>query len=347
MVEMRSSEELKIIDRGEAPLIGWMDPDEAREYFSTHKDKALRDKRISAKEAVERFIKDGDYIAIGGFGHVRVPMVIVYEIIRQKKKDLTIGAKTAVHDIDILIAAGCISKVEVAYAFGHELRGLSPAGRRAVESGKVKVVSEWSNAGYQWRLKAAAMGLPFIPARVMMGTDTFKKSSALLIEDPYSGKPLTLIPAVYPDVAIIHVHRADKYGNAQIDGALVEDFELARAAKKLIITAEEIVDEDVIRSRPYRTVIPYFLVDAVVEQPYGAHPTNMPGLYYSDEEHLGEYLKATKTEEGTEEYLEKYVYSVNDFWEYLEKVGGVKKLNYLKDVENLKRYPNYSWKRAK
>ncbi len=338
---------VEIIQRGEAELLGWMDPDEARSYFSKNKDKTMRDKLVSAREAVQRFIKDGDYIAIGGFGHVRVPMVIVYEIIRQGKRNLTIGAKTAVHDIDILIAAGCVSKVEVAYAFGHELRGLSPAGRRAVESGKVKVCSEWSNAGYQWRLKAAAMGLPFLPARIMMGTDTLKKSSAMVIRDPYSKKPITLIPAVYPDVAVIHVHRADRYGNAQIDGALVEDFELARAARKLIISAEEIVDEEFIRSQPYRTVIPYFLVDAVVHQPYGAHPTNMPNLYYSDEEHLGEYLKMTRTEEGTEEYLERYVYSVSDFWEYLERVGGMKKLEYLRKVEKLMSPPNYSWKRAK
>ncbi len=338
---------LRLIDEGEGPLLGWMAPDEARKYFSENKSKALIDKRMSPKEAVEKFIKSGNYIAFGGFGHVRVPMVIIYEMIRQGIKDLTIAAKTAVHDIDILIAAGCISKVEVAYAFGHELRGLSPAGRRAVESGKVKVVTEWSNAAFQWRFKAAAMGLPFLPARMMMGTDTFKKSAAKVIEDPFSGDPIVLIPAVYPDVAVIHVHRADKYGNAQIDGALVEDFELARAAKKLIITAEEIVDEEVIRSQPYRTVIPYFLVDAVVEQPYGAHPTNMPNMYYSDEEHLGEYLKMTKTEEGTKEYLDKYVYSVKDFWEYLERVGGVKKLKYLEKVEKLQALPNYSWKRAK
>jgi len=338
---------LEILEEGEAQLLGWMDPDEAREYFAKNKTKALVDKRLSPEEAVRKFIKSGDYVAFGGFGHMRTPMVIIYEMIRQGIKDLTIGAKTATHDIDVLIAAGSVSKVEVAYAFGHELRGLSPAGRRAVESGKVKVVSEWSNAGYQWRLKAAAMGLPFIPARMMMGTDTFRKSSAKVIRDPYSGKPITLIPAVYPDVAVIHVHRADKYGNAQIDGVLVEDFELARAAKKLIITAEEIVEEDLIRSQPYRTSIPYFLVDAVVEQPYGAHPTNMPYLYYSDEEHLGEYLKMTKTEEGTKEYLEKYVYSVKDFWEYLERVGGVKKLKYLEKVEKLQALPNYSWKRAK
>ncbi|MEZ0290498.1 MAG: CoA-transferase [Sulfolobales archaeon] len=334
---------VEVIAEGEAPLLCWMDPDDAREWFRENKSREMRDKLMEPSEAVNRFIRNGSYIAFGGFGHVRVPMVLIYEMIRQGVRDLTIGAKTAVHDIDILIAAGSVSRVEVAYAFGHELRGLSPAGRRAVESGKVKIVSEWSNAAFQWRFKAAAMGLPFIPTRIMMGTDTFRKSSAKVIRDPYSGKPVLLIPACYPDVAVIHVHRADRYGNAQILGHVIEDFELARAAKRLIITAEEIVSTEKIREEPHRTTIPYFLVDAVIEQPFGSHPCNMPYLYASDEEHMAEYLNLTRTEEGVREYLNKYVYGVRDFWEYLERVGGLKKLKYLMDLERGRAKPVYPW----
>jgi len=124
----------------------------------------MEDKVTDLHEAISKFVHDGSYIAMGGFGHVRVPMAAIYEIIRQKKRNLMVSGKTAVHDLDVLIAADCVSKVEVAYSFGHELRGLSPASRRAVETGRVKVVTEWSNAALQWRFKAAS-GLPWIPAR--------------------------------------------------------------------------------------------------------------------------------------------------------------------------------------
>jgi len=324
---------MKLIEGGRAELLGWHDPDEQREWIRMNKSLALKDKRTSLKEAVSKFLKDGDYVASGGFGHVRVSMASIYEITRQKRRNLTFAAKTAVHDIDILIAAGCVDKVEVAYSFGHELRGLSPAGRRAVEGGKVKVLSEISNAGFQWRFKAAAMGLPFLPTRVMLGTDTLRFSSAKVVEDPFSGKPICLLPACYPDFVFIHVHRCDKYGNAQIDGITVEDSELARAARRLILTTEQVVDEEEIRREPNRTIIPFYLVNAVCEVPYGSHPCNMPGLYYSDEEHMAEWLTLSRTEEGVQEYLDRYVFSVDDFSEYIELVGGEKKMDYLRRLE--------------
>jgi len=332
-----------ILSEGEAPLLGWMDPDEAREWVRKNKQREYTSKLMSPSEAVRKFIKDGSYVAFGGFGHVRVSMVIVHEIVRQNIKNLIYAAKTAVHDIDVLIAAGCVSRVEVAYAFGHELRGLSPAGRRAVEKGEVEVVSEWSNAAFEWRFKAAAMGLPFIPARVIAGTDTFKKSSSKIIRDPFSNKPIVLIPACYPDVAVIHVHKADIYGNAQILGHTIMDFELARAAKRLIITTEEIVHTEELRRQPYQTTIPFFLVDAVVEQPFGSHPGNMPYIYAFDEEHFAEYLSLTMTKEGALQYLQKYIYGVEDFWEYLERIGGYRKLKYLMDLEKKRAEPIYPW----
>jgi glutaconate CoA-transferase subunit A len=326
---------MKVIQEGEGELLGWMDPDEARRWMAENKSRSLSDKRMPLREAVERFTRDGDYFAMGGFGHIRVSMAAIYEMIRQGRKNMAMAAKTAVHDIDVLIGGGIVDRVECAYAFGHELRGLSPTGRRAVESGKVKVVGEISNAGFQWRFKAAAMGLPFMPTRVMLGSDTLRKSSAKVVDDPFTGKPLCLLPACYPDFVFVHVHRCDMYGNAQIDGITIEDIELARAAKRLIITTEELIDPDEIRDHPDRTAVPFFLADAVCVVPYGSHPGNMPGLYYSDEEHIAEWLRLSRTDEGVEEYMEKYVHSVDDFPEYVEKIGGAEKMEYLARLERL------------
>ena len=137
-------------------------------------------------------------------------------------------------------------------------------------------------------------------------------------------------------MTFIHVHRCDKYGNSQIDGIIIEDFELARAARRLIITTEKVIPEKRIRKEPWRTVIPFYLVDAVVEAPYGSHPGNMPYLYYSDEEHMAEWLKLSKTDEGAKQYFEKYVYGINTFKEYIRLVGGAKKLKYLRLLEQLR-----------
>jgi len=336
---------MKVLEEGKGELLGWLDPDEARRWMAENKSRALEDKRMPLRDAVQRFTRDGDYFALGGFGHIRFSMAAIYEMIRQGRRHLTMAAKTAVHDVDVLVASGVVDRVECAYSFGHELRGLSPAGRRAVEGGRVKVVAEISNAGFQWRFKAAAMGLPFLPARVMLGTDTFRFSSSKVVEDPFSGKPICLLPACYPDFAFIHVHRCDRYGNAQIDGIIIEDLELSRAAKRLILTTEHIVDEEEIRGAPDRTAIPFFLVDAVCEIPYGSHPGNMPGVYYSDEEHMSEWLTLSRTEEGVREYLDRYVFSVEDFSDYIELVGGREKLEYLRRLEALETPLRAPWAR--
>jgi acyl CoA:acetate/3-ketoacid CoA transferase alpha subunit len=338
---------MDIITEGKGELIGWHDPDDAREWVMKNKSRELKDKTTSASEAVARYIHDGEFIASGGFGHVRVSMAIVYEIIRQKKRNLYMAGKTSVHDLDVLIGAGCVDRVEAAYSFGHELRGLSPASRRMVESGRCKVIAETSNAGYQWRWLAAMMGLPFIPSRNLLGTDTGGYSCCKVVTDPFSGKPINLIPAAYPDAAFIHVHRCDMYGNAQIDGILVEDFELSRCARRLIITTEEIVDIEIIRREPWRTSIPYFVVDAVIEVPFGSHPCEMPERYYYDEEQIAEWLRLSKTEEGTEEYLNKYVFRVDDFEDYLQQNVGVKRLEYLKRREFLKTPMTAPWRNSK
>jgi acyl CoA:acetate/3-ketoacid CoA transferase alpha subunit len=327
---------MRIIERGQGRIVGWRDPDEQREWVRRNKTRELVNKQMDLKEAIARHVQDGDYIALGGFGHVRAPMAAVYEIVRQRKKNLTLACKTGVHDSDILIGSGCISHVEVAYAFAEELRGLCPASRRMVESGKCKVVAEISNAAFQWRFLAGMMGIPFMPTRNLMGTDTFRDSSAIVIEDPFTNKPICLVPSCNPDVVILHVYRSDIYGNCQIDGTLVEDFELARAGRRIIITTEEIISTDKIRDKPWNTMVPYFLVDAVVEVPYGGHPGTMPYRYYFDEEHIGEWLEVSRSEEGTKEYFKKYVFSVATHEDYLELVGGLKKMHYLKKLEDMR-----------
>ena len=336
---------MEVLKKGKGELIGWHDPDEAREWVLQNKSRELKDKTMTVEEAVSKFVQDGDFIVSGGFGHIRVSMAVIYEMIRQKKRNLVMGAKTAVHDLDILVGSGCVNKVEVAYAFGHELRGLSPASRRMVRSGECKVIAEISNAGHQWRWLAGMMGLPFIPSRNLLGTDTGNWSSSIVVEDPFSGKPINLIPAAYPDVAFIHVHRCDIYGNAQVDGIIVEDFELSRCARRLIITTEEIIDNEVIRRTPWETKIPFFVVDAVCEVPYGSHPCEMPEMYYYDEEHIAEWLRLSETPEGVDEYLQKYVFSVDNFEDYLELCGGVKKMNYLKRREFLREPMIAPWRK--
>jgi len=336
---------MEIVMQGKGELVGWHDPDEARSWVIENKSREPRNKMMTAKEAVERFVHDGDYIASGGFGHVRVSMAIVYEIIKQKKRNLTLAGKTAVHDCDILVGSGCVNRVEAAYSFGHELRGLSPASRRMVESGKCKVIAETSNAGYQWRFLAGMMGLSFVPSRTMLGTDTLKYSSCKVVKDPFTGKNITLIPAAYPDAVFIHVHRCDMFGNAQIDAIAVEDIELARCARRLILTTEEVVSNDVIRREPWHTKIPFLVVDAVVEVPYGSHPCEMPGMYYYDEDHIAEWLDISKTAEGADEYFKKYVFGVESFEEYLMLCGGIKKLNYLKRREQLREPMTAPWRK--
>jgi len=167
-----------------------------------------------------------------------------------------------------------------------------------------------------------------------------------VVKDPFGGKPVALIPAAYPDVAFIHVHRCDVYGNAQVDGILVEDFELSRCARRLIMTTENIVDNEFIRREPWRTCIPFLFVDAVVETPYGSHPCQMPGMYYFDEDHIAEWLSVSRTSEGVNEYMQKYVFGVDSFEDYLGLCGGVKRLNYLKRRESLREPMTAPWRKG-
>jgi glutaconate CoA-transferase subunit A len=309
---------MEVIQSGIGELI--QPPDlNAFRAWNRAKPKNLVDKRMTEEEAVSRFIHDGDYIGTELYGTVRCPMSLVNEIVRQGKKDLRVAGQ-GVLELDMLLAAHLVKALDITY-IGLEVYGVSNCFRREVESGRVETCVEWSNASITWRLKATALGVPFIPARSMLGTDTMKYSAAKVVKDPFTGDPICLLPALILDVGLIHVHRADKYGNAQIDGISGFAAEMARASKTLIISAEEIVDCEEIRRHPDRTIIPYYLVDAVVEAPYGSHPGEMCYVYVRDEPQIKEWVEASKETSTTQAYLEKYIYSVKNHQEYLNFIG--------------------------
>lgn len=320
---------MEVISSGIGPLIQPPDLNAFREW-NRAKPKALLDKRMTEAEAVSRFIHDGDYIGTELYGTVRCPMSLANEIVRQGKKDLRIAGQ-GVFELDMLLAAGLVKALDITY-IGLEVYGVSNCLRREVESGRVETCVEWSNAGIAWRFKATAMGVPFIPVRSMLGTDTLKYSAAKVIECPFTGDPICLLPALILDVGLIHVHRADKFGNAQIDGISGFAAELARASKTLIISTEQIVDTEEFRSHPDRTIIPYYLVDAVVEAPFGSHPGEMCYLYKRDEEQIKMWVNASKDVDSTQAYLDKYIYGVKDHREYLDLIGW-KHLETLKDLK--------------
>jgi acyl CoA:acetate/3-ketoacid CoA transferase alpha subunit len=324
---------VEIIAKGNAEIISKFDPEEHRQWVKEKKTRDLEDKTMTVEQAVDRFVPDGSYIFFGFFG-ARVPMALVYQIIRRRRKNLSVG-RGGLYDLDILIAAGCVKRLDRGYGGGFEVLGLSTVFRRAVASGQLEIV-EWSNTAFNWRLKAGAMGIPFMPIRTMMGTDTFEHSAGMVVKCPYTGMKICIVPACNPDVAMIHVNRCDKFGNAQIDGITILDLEAAKASRRVILTTEKVVDSDRIRAEPWRTCIPHFYVDAVVEAPWGAHPSNMPEEYYIDEEVFNEWITQSKTPDGVNAFLSKYVYGVNDFDEYLEAVGGIKKLRHLREVELLR-----------
>jgi glutaconate CoA-transferase subunit A len=311
------------------------DVETAREFFR-NKSRALIDKRLTVQQAVAQYIHDGDYIAIGGFGSVRIPTAILHEIVRTHKKRLGFSGHCATHDFQILAAGEVIDRCDISYVVGLELRGISPNARRFMESGAVKTV-EWSNAGLGWRYKAAAMGVSFLPTRVMLGTDTERYSAAREIACPFTDQKYLAVPALFPDVGVIHVHEADIYGNARIDGISIVDLDLARASRRLILTTERIVDTATFRQDPARTSIPYWYTDAVCEVPYGSYPAEMPYEYTSDEEHLSEWFTAEKDPEVFKAFLQKMIYGTKSFEEYLELCGGEKRLKELADLEPLRR----------
>jgi len=320
-----------VLDQGIGKIFTDPDADKARAFFR-HKSRRLESKLMTVKEAVEKFVKDGDYLTLGGFGANRIPAAVAHEIVRQGRKNMGFAGHTSTHDFQILCAGEVFDKVDVAYIVGLEARGLSANARKYMESGKVEV-SEWTNYSLSVRFKAAAAGVSFYPSRNIMGTDTFRFSGARIIQCPFTGAKYAAMPAIFPDVSAIHVHEADIYGNCRVRGITVSDFDVARASKRLIITCERLIAHDEIRRDPSYTVIPYWLVDAVCEVPYGSYPGNMLGEYFSDEEHLREWMKVEQDADEFKKFLDKNIFGCKDHFEYIEKNGGLRKLQMLRQKE--------------
>lgn len=276
-------------------------------------------KLISLTEAVSQYVHDGDTLYLAGFTHL-IPFAAGHEIIRQKRRDLTLARATPDLVYDQMVAAGCARKVIFSY-MGNPGVGSLRAVRAAIEAGTLEW-EEYSHFGMISRLQAGATGLPFMPMNQTAALDLEGANPAIRrVVDPYSGREVMVVPPLIPDVAVVHVQRADASGNAHLWGILGEQKEAAFAARHVILTAEEIVDEAIIRSDPNRTLIPEFIVDAVCHVPYCAHPSYTQGYYDRDNDFYLEWDKLSETPAALRAYLDEWVFGLPDRATYWEKLG--------------------------
>jgi glutaconate CoA-transferase subunit A len=293
---------------------------EARRRLET-KDRSLRDKRTSLAAAAAR-VPDGAHIAIGGCLYSRTPMALLREVLRHRRVHLTLSRNLMCYEAELFMVAGATPEIVTSWIGIGLPWGLSRIAREFVEGGHVRL-EEWSHLAIGLRYHAGAMGVPFLPTFSMLGSDLLAATAAKTITCPFTGERVCLVPALFPDVALIHVHRADCFGNAQIDGYAHMDADIVAAASCVILSAEEIVDTEEIRRQADRTIIPFFAVDAVVEAPYGAYPHECYGLYEADLDHIGAYARRVAGEgaEAVRAYLAEYVYGPDTFEAYLERFG--------------------------
>lgn len=285
------------------------------------------DKVRSLPEAAA-LVSDGDVVALQNMATQAAPMAMVRELIRQERKDLTLVALVGGMAVDWLSASGCLSGF-IGAAVSMEQFGLCQQYRKAVEQGRIHV-EELSETALNSRLGAGARGLPFLPTRGLIGTDLIATNpeNLLLMDDPFGGPQVVACRALVPDVALVHAHRADRAGNvACAPSARWPDLGIMpKAARKVIVTVEEIVESDVLRRDPDRTVLPGFIVDAVVEVRYGAHPTSFhPAYSYDTDMHLA-WGKAARDDATAAEFLQRYVHAPSDQDAYLDAIGGASTL---------------------
>ena len=276
-------------------------------------------KLTSLSDAISKYVDDGDTVYAAGFTHL-IPFAAGHEIMRLKKRNLVLARATPDLIYDQMIAANCARKVIFSY-MGNPGVGSLRIVRSAIEQGKLEW-EEYSHFGMITRLQAGASGLPFLPMNQTAVSDLEKANPNIKrIPDPFGGKDVIVVPALNPDVAIVHVQRTDPNGNAHLWGIIGEQKEAAFAAKKVILTAEEIVDESVIRSDPNRTLIPSVVVDAVCEVPHACHPSYAQGYYDRDNEFYLQWDKISESAESVKSYLDEWVYGVKDRNDYWEKLG--------------------------
>jgi glutaconate CoA-transferase subunit A len=297
----------------------------------------IDDKLMTLEDAVRRFIKEGSQIAIGGFTVTRNPMAIAYEIIRQGIKNIHLVCHSHGQALDILIGAGCVSRLEIAYGGNGRYAPTCIRFKKAIQRGEIQF-EDYSNYQMSLRFLAGALGIPFIPTKSGLGSDLInlegfppeirkeKKVASkkyVVTQNPFNGEndKVVLLPALNPDVAIMHSQYVGEDGTVRIKGLTFADIEQAKSADIVIVTCEEIVPRSFIRFDPDQNSLPPFFVDAIVKIPYGAHPTAVYTCYDYDPKHLNLYKKVADDDRTFKEYLDEWVYGVKSHEKYLEKVG--------------------------
>jgi glutaconate CoA-transferase subunit A len=287
------------------------------------RDRGLREKVMLLEEAAA-LISDGDHVAIGGCTISRTPIAMIWALIRAGKRDLTISRSITSTEGDLLFASGASKHVITSWFTQGIVWGVSKVMRHFTEN-KIAQFEEWSHLSMGLRYRAGAMGIPFMPSRSMLGSDVGRRVGEQLktMCCPFTGELVALLPALNPDVALIHVQRCDGFGNAQLDGLQFMDIDMAMAAKRVILTTERIISNDRIRRSPDHTRIPFFTVDAVVEVPFGSAPHECYGLYEPFFSHLDAYTEMTGKDPvgGAERYLADYYHAPKSWSDYLSKLG--------------------------
>lgn len=281
----------------------------------------VTDKRVTAAEAV-RLVEDGHHVAVGGANYARTPMALLFELLRQGRRELTVSRPLACFEVELFLGTGMATTLMTSWVgIGHGW-GLARVVRHHVENG-LATFEEWSHLALGLRYKAGAMGVPFLPTTTMLGSDLARDRSGTEITCPFTGRTLYAVPSLNPDVALVHVHRADPYGNAQIDGYPLMDVDMTRAARRVVVSAERIVTTDELRRSARGTVIPHFAVDAVVEAPYGAYPHECYGRYEADADHFAAYMEAIRANgvDAVADYVDTHVRGHADHASFLESVG--------------------------
>ena len=298
----------------------------------------LEGKLMTIGEAVGRFVPDGCQIAVGGFTINRNPMAAVYEIARRRVKDLHLVAHSNGQALDVLVGAGCVRRLDIAYGGNGRFAPTCIRFRKAVERGEV-LVEDYTNNMMSLRFLAGALGVPFIPSKSGLGTDVVEKTGfppelrgddgipcekVIVIDDPFGHEDdeVVLLPALTPDVSIIHAQQVSTDGTVRIKGLTFADFEQCKSASAVIVTCEEIVPESYLRLDPDQNALPPFLVDAVVPVPYGAHPTACRYFYDYDPGHLNLFKRIAKDDGEWQAYLDEWVYGIESWDAYLDKIGG-------------------------
>jgi glutaconate CoA-transferase subunit A len=277
---------------------------------------------MNMREAIAAFVHDGDLVVMEGFTHL-IPFSAGHEIIRQRRVDLTLARLTPDLIYDQMIAAGCARKMIFSWA-GNPGVGPLHAFRRAVEKGRPRPLEleEYTHFGMVQRFMAGASNLPFLPTRCYPGTDLTRVNAAFkVVRSPYTDEDLWCVPALRPDVTLLHAQRADADGNTQIWGLYGVQKEAAFASRRVIVSVEDVVDPEIIRSDPNRTIIPAPIVDAVVHEPFGAHPSFVQGAYDRDNDFYVEWGTLSRDEKGLQEYLDEWVHGLADRAAYKEKLG--------------------------